>query len=843
MKDFSKKFDFLSSDTYRTAKAQKFINLPFFKFLKIFLYIVAGLIILYILAVIYLSFNAQYFGWSLLVLALILVLAVIDIFINFHYQSITRAPLSPDTTVNLANYLEMSTAGAILYSAFSIIAQSENKSLSPIEIFLALAKNPLASQVLARSRLYFGDDLAKELREDYQNAHPNDNLSGTYAPSTLEVLDEAYELALARNAQLVDFGDLILALYKKDDFIKNYFDNGEINFFDLESIVNWYRRIRDYSEKKYYWQRDYFGPGIGQDWASGYTPVLNYFSRDISAYLAEVKLQAVVLGHREILSQMEESLAKSSNNNVALIGEVGVGKRTIVNALAQKIIRGQSLAELKYQHVVELDSGALLSGAKEGGELEQRFSAILRECEAAGNIILYINNFDNIVNPEIGKLGTIDASQFLIPFLQSARLKVIVTVNPDGWHKKIESNANLAGLFTKITVEEPKAEEMMPVLEDSILNIEYKNKVYFTYLALKKILELCQRFIHEEVFPQKAINLADSLATKLNSQKFTIIDTAEVEEFVTSRYKVPAGEASGEEKEKLISLDQELHQRIIDQEEAVSQVADALRRARSGLAKKNKPLGSFLFVGPTGVGKTETAKALAEIFFGSTKNLLRFDMSEFQEASSLNRLIGAESGKEQGLLSIAIRENPYSVFLFDELEKAHPNILNLFLQMLDEGAITDTTGRKLDFTNVLIIATSNAGAEEIREYLGSGKPLESMAAYIMDYLQKQGLFKPELLNRFDAVVCFKPLTEEHILAIAKLLLAKLQNTMLEKGITLNLTPEAIKKLAQLGYSPTLGARPMARVIQDKVENLLAKRLLKNEIKKGDTITLSDQDIA
>ncbi len=845
------KIDFLSSDTYKTAQVKKSIDSSLVKYLRYILYLLGFFIVVILIINLLIDLNMANWINSIMniFVSVVLFILMIDIYISFHKDDKLKVKLSDainlqDDKINLAEYLDTDDIGEILCNAIEIAKKNKVNLVDPLIILLAFQKSSFGSQMMLRCSLFFNNESEKKLIDiAKKEAEAQNQKKLVFSEASNRILIDSLQNANIRKENFADLGDLFLSLTQNVQVNKAFEEKG-LKKEDIQNIVIWYRRMIANSKTNYFWQKKYYGGGIGQEWASGYTPVLNYFSKNISEYLLDAKLQAIATGHKPVIDRIQEVLVKSGQNNVMLLGEEGVGKRTLVNAFAQKVIRGQVLPFLRYKHVIELDTGQLLAGANEA-ELQQRFIRILGETQNAGNIILFVNNFDNLVNPEVEQVGTIDASQFLIPYLKSDRLQIIATANYDSWHRKIEVNQTIANSFTKINVIEPNNAEMLPVLQDAVGEFEYKNKVFFTYNALKSVIALADRYVHDEVFPQKAIDLVQAISVKFASLgQLKIINDDDVQQYIADRFKVPAKEASEKEKEKLLNLESELHKRLIDQQEAVNLIANSLRRARAGLSKKNKPIGSFLFVGPTGVGKTETAKALADIYFGSEKNMIRFDMSEFQEISSISRLIGSGVGKqkEQGLLSVAIRENPYTVLLFDEIEKAHPNILNLFLQMLDEGTLTDATGRKLNFTNAIIICTSNAGAEQIRQYLKTDKPLDKLSSIILDYLQKENLFRPEFLNRFDSVVCYKPLSQDDILEVAKLMLKKLQGKLKEKDIALEFTPNAILKLAKLGYEPTLGARPMARVIQDKVENMLATKMLEGSIKNKQKVLIDEKDI-
>lgn len=842
------KIDLLNSRLLRMLEWRLRFNSAAVKILRVIVYVLAtgclGIVSLTLFSPFSLSENL--IALICFYLGLTLIFLMIDLYVNFsdsHPKIDLKHALQPSSGVNIIEYLD-SQAALVLARANQIKQKNGLGQIDALLMFLALAKTNVGNILLLRCEIYADQSLEEEVIKICREK-PDNPSGGLISLSSREILIKALYQAAKEGRPRADLQDLFVSLFEKNAVIQKVFANRQIKLEDVLSLASWHRRYLNYTKKQYYWQKEYFGRGIGQDWASGYTPVLNYFARDISEYLADIKLQALAEGRSAIISNIEDVLMKSGRNNIMLIGEAGVGKRTTVNAFAQKVVRGQTIPALRYKHILELNVNQILAGASER-ELQVRLNNILDEAIRAGNIILFINNFDKLVNPEFEQLGTIDASQFLIPYLESSQLQILAACDYNAWHKKVEANPTLANLFSKIEIQEPKIEEMTIVLQDAVLALEARNKVIFTYNALKSIINLTDRYVHDEVFPQKAIDLAQSTAvTHGGTRVFKLVTQAEIEQFASARFKVPVAEATKEEKDKLLNLEGELHKRLIDQEQAVKLVADALRRARAGLAQKNKPVGSFLFIGPTGVGKTETAKALADIYFGSEKNIIRFDMSEYQMVESIQRLLGSDKvtgGAEQGRLSVAIRNNPYTIVLFDEVEKAHPNILNLFLQMLDEGYITDATNRKLDFTNSIIIATSNAGAEQIRQYLKSGQPIEQLSGYILDYLQKGGIFRPEFLNRFDAIVCYQPLAPEHILQVARLMVGKLKETIRAKDVELEITDAAMQKLAQLGYDPLLGARPMRRTIQDKVENMLAKRLLSGEIQRGQKVIVDEGDI-
>jgi ATP-dependent Clp protease ATP-binding subunit ClpC len=410
----------------------------------------------------------------------------------------------------------------------------------------------------------------------------------------------------------------------------------------------------------------------------------------------------------------------------------------------------------------------------------------------------------------------------------------------DGFHRNIEKNSSIASLFEKVEVGSISAKDTLMIMTSLIPAIEQRNKIFVSYLAIRDIVSLTDRYFSSLPFPEKALDILDEVVIYVsNLKEEKIVLPKHVSKIIAQKAEVPVGEMDKKERDILLNLEVLIHQRIVNQEEAVKNVATALRRARADITVRKGPMGAFLFLGPTGVGKTETSKALAEFYFGSEKKMIRLDMSEFQEIRDIPRLIG--SREELGLLTNPVKETPFSIVLLDEFEKAHPNILNLFLQIFDEGYITDGLGKKIDFKNTILIATSNAGYQIILEALKDQRDWQEVKAVLLDNLFKEGVFRPELINRFDAAVVFKPLSKDNLLDIAGLLLNKLSKNLQEKGIEFVITEELKEKVAELGYNPMFGAREMRRVIQEKVENSVASAILSGELARGSRIEINPVD--
>jgi len=443
-----------------------------------------------------------------------------------------------------------------------------------------------------------------------------------------------------------------------------------------------------------------------------------------------------------------------------------------------------------------LNIDAALAGATSLGETEERLVLALNEAVRAGNIILFVDNIDHLFEQREAKPGALDLSALLLPYLQRSDFQLIGTTTYDGYHRWIESNPNLANVFERVEIKEPTPQQTLKIIEETALHFEARYKILILYQALKEIITLSDRYLGDRRFPEKAIDLLDEVcAFVAESKKKSLLTEEDVAELITQKIHVPVKEAEVEEKEKLLNLEARLHQRLVNQEEAVKEIAESLRRARTGLTPENRPIGSFLFLGPTGVGKTELAKTVAEVYFGKEERMIRLDMSEFQTKESLGRLIG-NPAEPRGVLTEAVRRAPFSLLLLDEIEKSHPDILNVFLQVMDDGRLTDWQGRTINFTNLIIIGTSNAGTDYIQKELALGKRIEE----IRETLVKEKIsnyFRPEFLNRFDAIVVFKPLGKKEIKEITKLLLKKLSAQLEQKGVVKNWLILALIKLLGL----------------------------------------------
>ncbi len=579
---------------------------------------------------------------------------------------------------------------------------------------------------------------------------------------------------------------------------------------------------------------------IGRDFATGYTNLLDKFSFDITQSIKKQKFRHF-FAHQKEVEMLETILAKEENNNALVVGNAGSGRRSIVENLARKCALGQSAEVLNFKKVKVLDLVSLISQVKSEEEVEFFLGRIFSEAENAGNIILVIENLHHYVETGEKVVGALNILPLLSPFLDSPNFFFVGITDYAGLHTKLEKFPEFLAKLQKIEVSEVTPKETLQILLDRALRTELTTKVFCSFLAIKEIVALCDQYLPNLPFPEKAMDVLDEAFVLAKKQKIKLIRVSLIHQIMKERTQVPIGEVEEKERKTLLSLEELLHQRVVDQDLAVKEVSAALKRARAQIKLRKGPIGSFLFLGPTGVGKTETAKALAEIYFGSEKKMVRLDMSEFQNLEDIKRLLG-EPGKE-GLLTTPILENPFTLLLLDEFEKAHPKILNLFLQVLDEGWVTDGLGRKVDFKNTIIIGTSNAGAPLLFKAVTEQKDWLKVKEELLNYIIENRIFSPELINRFDAVCVFKPLSKEDLLKIAELMLTKIKKQLKEQGIEFVIQESLKEKIVQLSYDPRFGAREMQRVIQEKVGNSLAEAILKGEIKRGAKVTVDPENFA
>ncbi|MCB9802418.1 ATP-dependent Clp protease ATP-binding subunit [Candidatus Nomurabacteria bacterium] len=650
------------------------------------------------------------------------------------------------------------------------------------------------------------------------------------------ILNAYWHSSVVRKDQYIKEIDLLAGLVALSQDIKDFFYDFEIDDDKIDNVIAWIGiNLRLAERYRRYRGRSAFKPktGINRGYTAIATPLLDSFSADLTQASRFGRLPLSVAREAEIaevMSTMESDLA-----SVVLVGPNGVGKTNIIEGISNRMMAEEVPAIFQDKRLVSISLPMLVSGASESGRLEERFLGILNEVAISGNIILAIDNIHNLVGISSAGREGVDLSEVLAAEIRNKKVLLIASTNNQDYVKYLEGS-ELGQALRKINIEEPNKNQAIQIMEANVSWLENKYKIYFTYNALEKIYQLTDRYLPDMYLPTKALNIMEEIAVRVSKsgRQDMLVRAEDVAELISHKTQIPLTQVSDQESVKLLNLAEEMHQRIVGQDEAVQKVATALQRARAELRDQSRPIANFLFLGPTGVGKTELAKTVAEKYFGAEENMIRLDMSEYQNKDSLDRLLGSNTQSTPGILTEAVRHKPFALLLLDEIEKAHPDILNVFLQVMEDGRLTDALGRTVDFTNVIMVATSNAGTEYIQQQIEAGQKIEDFQEDLIK-TKLQGIFRPEFLNRFDSVVVFRPLNESEILQIAGLMLNKVKNRLEAKGIYFEITESAQKELAQLGFDPVFGARSLRRVIQEKVDNALAKFLLQGKIGRRDVV--------
>jgi ATP-dependent Clp protease ATP-binding subunit ClpA len=575
---------------------------------------------------------------------------------------------------------------------------------------------------------------------------------------------------------------------------------------------------------------NYYGrPGMGLDLIYGYTPTLNQYSIDLAA---PQSFSHRLIGRENIVSQMERAL--TAGNSVVLIGDPGVGKKTVVLEFAKRAVEGKLGADMAYRRILEFDYNSLLSGSSDANTKKANLAQILAEAANAGNVTLMVRDIQRLTNSEVEGYDFTDTFE---EYMEGRQLKIIAVSTPREYERFISPNMRLRKYLKEVEVYPPDKEQALEILVESAMYWEKHKNMVITVPAIRKILIESDKYITEVPFPEKALELLESVVFAEELKKENLVTVEDAIAVLAEKTGVSFAHLTGSERKQLTNIEKIIHKNLVNQDSAVELMAKSLRGRSVGVKKEDKPIGSFLFLGPTGVGKTETAKVLADVYFGSSKEILRFDMAEYAGREGLERLIGSVEKNQPGSLTTAIKNKPASLLLLDEIEKATREIYNLFLSLLDEGTITDAFGRKVNCKNLFVIATSNAGAEFIRQQVQAGVFGEDLQKGIVDYVLKNNLFTPEFVNRFDGVIVYEPLKEEHLVEIARLLLNKVSKNLESQNIYFSAAEEAIRKLAKDGYNPAFGARPMNRIIDLSIGDLLGRAILEEDVKPGDRIEL------
>mgnify|MGYP004501262627 FL=1 len=724
-----------------------------------------------------------------------------------------------------------------------------------------------------------------------------------FTPRAKRIIENSAKEAMRMGQNYVGTEHILLALMREIDsvavriLIDTNIDPQRI-FADLLRLLSEDSPVANYSDSS-------FSSSVDTN-----TPTLNQYGKNLTALAKESKLDPVI-GRKNEIQRIIEILSRRTKNNPVLIGEPGVGKTAVVEGLAQMIVDNKVPEILKNKKVVSLDMSAMVAGAKYRGDFEERLKNVLQEIKKAGNIILFIDEMHTIIGAGAAE-GAMDAANILKPLLSRGEIQIIGATTLNEYRKHIEKDAALERRFQTVIVDEPTTEDTVKILSGLKDKYEAHHNVKITDEAIKAAVDLSERYINDRFLPDKAIDLIDEACSKIKLRTVTMpknildmenkiekvskekeeaiisqsfekaaklrdeekelkdkvnkarenwkkkeenkeasVNAEDIANVVSAWTKIPVTKLTKTESEKLKNLDLELKKRVIGQDDAVEALARAIKRARVGLQNENRPIGSFMFLGPTGVGKTELTKALAENLFGNENQLIRLDMSEFMEAHSVSKLIGSPPGyvgyDEGGQLTEQVRRKPYSIVLFDEIEKAHPDVFNMLLQILDDGRLTDSTGRTVSFKNTVIIMTSNAGARNIVEHHSIGfmnkedskKDYEKTRDEVMGELKK--IFRPEFLNRLDDIIVFKKLSNESIEKITKIMLDEFIKRLEKKNIKVDVSDDVIKYISKVGFDDTYGARPLRRAIQSKIEDKFAEEMLDGNIKEDSNVKIGLKD--
>ena len=729
-----------------------------------------------------------------------------------------------------------SRASAVLNQAENETKRIKQSLIEPEQVLIGLTFDGEIFSLLSK----FSVDVAamsKEISAKEQTGSFEGN--PTLSDTTKQVFEKAYSMVKERGVEFVSPEDLLVALFEQNVAVASFLQSQGLEKEKIETELS-----------------------KSSNFVYGKKSALEAYGIDLTEEAKNGGLDPITGRDREV-ERIVHILLRRTKNNPIIIGEAGVGKTAIVEGLAQSIVTGKAPKDLSAKKIIQLDLSSMVAGASHRGEFEERLRSVIKETQAAGNVILFIDEIHTLIGAGDTE-GALDASNIIKPFLARGQLQLIGTTTTMEYRKHFEKDKAFERRFQPVIVEEPSEETAVEML--NVLKQKYENfhKVIITPEAIEAAVKLSKRYIGERYLPDKAVDLLDEGAAevRLEAQNGKRADNQvreeDVQKIVSSWTGIPITKLTENESEKLLHLEDLIHKRLIDQEAAVKTVAEAVRRGRIGLSNANRPIASFIFLGPTGVGKTELAKTLATILFGKEEAMIRLDMSEYMEKHEVAKLIGAPPGyvgyEEGGQLTEAVRTKPYSIVLLDEVEKAHPDVFNILLQLLEDGRLTDNKGNTVSFKNTIVIATSNIGSALIQQQLSntsvseqslklsdeelSKKKFEDLSKILVGELRK--FFRPELLNRFDGVVIFEPLAQKDMVQVAKLGIESTRKLLLMQGIDLDITDTGLAQLSKEGYDPQFGARPLRRLIQTGIENPIAVLIINKTFTKGDKI-LVDYD--
>jgi ATP-dependent Clp protease ATP-binding subunit ClpC len=728
-----------------------------------------------------------------------------------------------DLDINIAEYFEPKSKKMLA----SALSQTNSAGGSfELNLFSVLLETPEAKDFLHHLELDPAE-IKKEFKNKIISFQKDYELSQEPTSQTFErLVEQSFLEAFYINSESVKLYHFLMALFRDPHpVLSDLFLKHNIELEDARRVAVWLRIKNNlvFISKR---PRKIKHKTMNRSWTAKPTYFLDSFSDDLTD-LARHGIISSLVGHEKEYRAMINILNQDARNNTLLIGGTGSGRQAIINELARKITHDDVPKNLFDRRLVSINVGDMLAGLKTPGALQERLQKTMDEITASKNIILAIPQMHDLIGAIENQ--SLSFMSFFGPVFESVDFPLIASTDEKNYHQFIEKRSDLAGSFNVVKVNELSKEEAFQFLMREALILEKKENIAIGHFAVKEAIDLSDRYLKNRLLPGKAYDLLTQAVEEAKIQKKGFVSREDVRASLSKATGIPIQRATKKEGKELLNLEKKLHERLIDQAPAVKAVSEALRQARAGLERRGGPIGTFLFVGPTGVGKTELAKSLASIYFGDEDRMLRFDMSEYQSAESIYRLIGAE--KRGGFLTEKIKNQPFSLLLLDEFEKAHSDVLNLFLQIFDDGRVTDEIGNVVDFTNTIIIATSNAHAILIQEKIKEGASIEKIRKLLKEKLTD--IYRPELLNRFDDVIVFKTLLPEEIEQIAVLKLKVLfERIEEEQSIKFSITKEALRKLAKLGYEPKNGARPIRRAISKYIKNLIANAVLGEKLKKG-----------
>jgi ATP-dependent Clp protease ATP-binding subunit ClpC len=725
-------------------------------------------------------------------------------------------------------------ASAVLSQAQKEAKRIKQGLIEPEQILIGLTFDGEIFQLLSKFSIDVAA-LSKEIgsKESLGTFDGEPVLSDT----SKKIFEKAFAMVKQRGVEFISPEDILVSLFEQNVAVSSLLQSQGLDKNKIETVLS-----------------------KSSSFVYGKKSALEEFGLDLTEQARNGKLDPITGRDREV-ERLVHILLRRTKNNPIIIGEAGVGKTAIVEGLAENIVTAKAPKDLADKKIIQLDLSSMVAGASHRGEFEERLRRVIKETQAAGNVLLFIDEIHTLIGAGDTE-GALDASNIIKPFLARGQLQLIGTTTTMEYRKHFEKDKAFERRFQPVIVEEPTEEVAVEMLNVLKQKYETFHKVVLTPEAIEASVKLSKRYIGERYLPDKAVDLLDEAAAgvrlELNEGKRTenTVKQSDIEKVVSSWTGIPITKLTENESEKLLHLEDLIHKRLIDQENAVATVAEAVRRGRIGLSNANRPIASFIFLGPTGVGKTELAKTLAAILFGKEEAMIRLDMSEYMEKHEVAKLIGAPPGyvgyEEGGQLTEAVRAKPYSIVLLDEVEKAHPDVFNILLQLLEDGRLTDNKGNTISFKNTIIIATSNIGSALIQQQLSQNieedknqatpgedvtkKRFEELSKILVGELRK--FFRPELLNRFDGVVIFEPLAQKDMMAVAKLGIEATRKLLVAQGIDLETSEPALTQLAKEGYDPQFGARPLRRLIQTGIENPIAVLIISKAFVPGDKIVVN-----